>query len=83
MLYVGCGKKIVEFGEVLGQASYKPELLRRRPHGSHWERVTLVGEMTFAASSRFGWFSTCNIDRDVSFSNMELFGVCLSYFHIN
>jgi hypothetical protein len=56
MTHVGHGKKIVEFGEVLGQASYKLSLLTRRPRGSDRERVTLVGETTFAASSRLGFF---------------------------
>ena len=50
-------------GQLLAQASYKPELLTKKPRGSDRERVTLVGETTSLPLLALDFFSRDNIDQ--------------------
>jgi hypothetical protein len=56
-------KFLSNLGQDLVQASYKPELLTKKPRGSDRERVTLVGETTSVPLITMDFFSRDNIDQ--------------------
>ena len=63
MAHICRGKKIVQFGASFDTSLLQTGASSKKPRGSDRERVTLVGEMTFTASSRHGFFSRGNIDQ--------------------